>query len=412
MATNEIIMAADGKLAHINLYGDIGGHWLLGGNTAESFGAALAEIPTSADVQVNVNSKGGDVREAVSMVAQLRRHRERYGVRVVAEVEGLAASAASLLVMAADEIRVMRGGQMMIHEARGTTAGGDADTHERNARLLRSVNEDAAKIYAGRTGQTIEAIREAMAAESWYNADAAVEFGLADKVVEGFAAVAQWSGELDMHFCNVPSALRARGKQPAPSARSDNMEPTQIAAVLGCNVGQVPAVLQEAATARAVVVDMRAENAQLAGDLEAARARILELEVAGRKTQCEAIMSSLKSEGRLVDGTSTATRAAKLVADGDLDGLNMLADMAREMGPAVPVGGRQSADDNKPSNGSLALAPRTDDGAIDFAAVAKALPPEARERHARSAQATSWAMVLSQPGAGYLWELAGFERGK
>jgi hypothetical protein len=105
------------------------------------------------------------------------------GVRVVATVNTIAASMGSVILMAADEIRIVEGGRIMIHEASQMVAGDSAD-HARAAKMLDEISEEIAQIYANRTGATKEEMRAAMKAETWMGAKEAVERKFADSIVK------------------------------------------------------------------------------------------------------------------------------------------------------------------------------------------------------------------------------------
>jgi ATP-dependent protease ClpP protease subunit len=130
------------------------------------------------DITVHLNSPGGDAFGGIAIFNALRDN----PARVLTVVEGLAASAASVVAMAGDTIRMNRGAQLMIHEPSGF-AFGPPDVMAKAAEMLDKVGQGIAEIYAGRAGGTAEDWREAMADESWYTAQEAVDAGLADELV-------------------------------------------------------------------------------------------------------------------------------------------------------------------------------------------------------------------------------------
>jgi ATP-dependent protease ClpP protease subunit len=153
-------------------------HKMIGGWRQDS--GAFVEAVHALDVEhidLHVNSPGGIVFDAVSMYEALRTH----PARVVAHVDGLAASAASVLVMAADEIEIARGARMMVHDARGGAWGDPAELRAA-AELVDSVSDDLAEIYAARAGGKPADWRAAMTRTTWYNAAEAVKAKLADRV--------------------------------------------------------------------------------------------------------------------------------------------------------------------------------------------------------------------------------------
>lgn len=169
----------DSNAASIYLYDPIdswGGMW---GVSAVEFGAALETIGQVDQINLYINSPGGEMWDAMAIANQLRRH----PARVVAVVDGVAASAASLIAISADECVMGIGAQMMIHDASNIAMGNQADMLQMAERLDKDSNGVAA-MYASKAGGDASAWRELMRAETWYSADEAVEAGLADRAIE------------------------------------------------------------------------------------------------------------------------------------------------------------------------------------------------------------------------------------
>lgn len=158
-----------------------------GGVTPKSFIQALKDIDADT-IHIRVNSPGGSVFAARAMEQALREHK----ARIVAHVDGVAASAASFLVMAADEIVMAPGAMMMIHKA-WTVAMGNADDLVNTADLLDKIDGTLASTYAARSGESVDKITDMMAAETWFTAQEAVDFGLADSVAENVKAQQKWN---------------------------------------------------------------------------------------------------------------------------------------------------------------------------------------------------------------------------
>jgi ATP-dependent protease ClpP protease subunit len=152
--------------------------WFDEGVGAKQFVKELREIKASR-IELHVNSPGGLAFDGVTIYNALRDH-DAY---VVATVDGLAASAASVIVMAADEVVMNRGSEVMVHEAIGFSWG-NADDMEYMRDLLDKLSSDIAAIYADRAGGTAKDWRDTMRGEQWYAASEAVEAGLADRLVE------------------------------------------------------------------------------------------------------------------------------------------------------------------------------------------------------------------------------------
>jgi ATP-dependent protease ClpP protease subunit len=157
------------------------------GNEAVQAQMIVAGEPAKAEdslteLHLEIHSPGGSVLDGYRVYNELMAARAR-GVRVVATINTLAASMASVIVMAANEIRMVTGARMMIHEASTVTAG-DSERHRAAAELLDSMSGEIAAIYAKRTGGDAEDIRATMKKEKWMSAAEAVAAGYADKVVD------------------------------------------------------------------------------------------------------------------------------------------------------------------------------------------------------------------------------------
>lgn len=166
--------AQDGQptSADVYLYDAIGGWW---GVLASEFVQEIADLDVE-QINLYVNSPGGDVYDGVAIMNALRRHK----ARVVATVDGLAASAASFIIQAADERVMARGSELMIHDA-WTIAIGNPEALREAADRTDRISNSMAGLYAERAGGTREEWRAAMQAETWYTAEEAVTAGLADR---------------------------------------------------------------------------------------------------------------------------------------------------------------------------------------------------------------------------------------
>ena len=149
------------------------------GVTAADFAAALAKVPAG-PLELHISSVGGDVLDALAMLSMLR---QRPGTLTVV-VDGLAASAASVVAMAASPGRLFMAENsiLMCHDAWTTTTGDEA-AHQETAGLLGQMSDNLAAIYAGRTGQPVNAMRAMMRAETWFIGQEAVDAGLADAML-------------------------------------------------------------------------------------------------------------------------------------------------------------------------------------------------------------------------------------
>lgn len=164
--------------ARIESAGDDATVWIYdfigcGGVSAAELAPELATLKSD-KITVRVNSPGGDYFDGVAIANALARHPATVDVHV----DGLAASAASIVAMAGDHVVMHPGAQMMIHDALTLTVGNAAE-HEKTARLLDSASADIAALYASRAGGTADEWRTRMVAETWFTSPEAVAAGLA-----------------------------------------------------------------------------------------------------------------------------------------------------------------------------------------------------------------------------------------
>lgn len=198
----------DGEVAVFRLYDAIdswGGEW---GVSAREVAAALDELPASTtEIRLHINSPGGEVFEGIAILNALRSHK----ARVVAVVDGIAASAASFIAVGADETVMARNAELMIHDAWGLTIGNAQDMRDM-ADLLDHHSDNIASIYADKTGGDVATWRAAMSAETWYSAEEAVAAGLADQVDKKQTADAKNRYDLTIF------TYAGRDQAPAPAA--------------------------------------------------------------------------------------------------------------------------------------------------------------------------------------------------
>jgi HK97 family phage prohead protease len=161
--------------ATVFIFDEIGGSF---GIAADQFVADLEQI-TAPTINVRINSPGGSVFEAIAIYNALNHH----PARIVTYIDSLAASAASVVAMAGNEIVMMPGSQMMIHDA-SAMQDGNAEDMAKMATFLGRQSDNIAEIYRMRAGGDIAAWRDLMLAETWMFAREAVAAGLADRVEE------------------------------------------------------------------------------------------------------------------------------------------------------------------------------------------------------------------------------------
>jgi ATP-dependent protease ClpP protease subunit len=169
---------ASGTSADVFIYDEIGESFWGGGVSAQMLANQLAALDVDT-IRVFINSPGGAAWDGISIMNALRRH----SATIEVHVDGLAASAASVIAMAGDRIIMNRGSQLMIHDA-SAGAYGDAELMAEVAAILTKLSDSIADVYAGRAGSDRATWRAAMQAETWYTAEEAVAAGLADEWVD------------------------------------------------------------------------------------------------------------------------------------------------------------------------------------------------------------------------------------
>ncbi|HTW17073.1 MAG TPA: head maturation protease, ClpP-related [Nocardioides sp.] len=167
-----------GSVGELWLYGLVGGWWR--GFDAESVSNALRTMDDDV-IYVRIHSPGGHAADGIAIANLLRNHT----AKIIVVVDGLAASAASVIAIAGDEIVMCPGSQLMLHDA-STGGWGNADELRAAAEWIDGQSANYAGVYAYRAGGTAEQWRQVMLANNgrgtWYTAEAAVSAGLADSV--------------------------------------------------------------------------------------------------------------------------------------------------------------------------------------------------------------------------------------
>lgn len=184
-------------MADLYLYGEVGGF----GTNASEFISALSQIKGT-HINLHIHSPGGSVFEGHAIFNALRNH----PAGVTTYIDGIAASMASVIAMAGKPVKIASNGFLMIHNPWSQAAGDSADMRK-EADVLDKLKESLVKIYSDKSGMKPDEIAAAMDAETWFDAEEAVAFGLADEVFDGMKAAAK----LDVsRFAKTPDALRKR----------------------------------------------------------------------------------------------------------------------------------------------------------------------------------------------------------
>ncbi len=158
----------------ISVLDPIGEDWFGDGVAAKRIAAALRHMGPG-DVQVNINSPGGDFFEGLAIYNLLREHDGGVNVKIL----GMAASAASIIAMAGDSVQMARASFLMIHNT-WVVAAGDRHMFRDVADWLEPFDQAAVGIYAARSGLPEKELGQMLDKETWIGGDAAIEKGFAD----------------------------------------------------------------------------------------------------------------------------------------------------------------------------------------------------------------------------------------
>jgi len=223
--------------AVLQIFDQIGEDWFGGsGISAKAFSDALQSVGPGPLV-VEINSPGGNVWDGLAIYNMLRGRQAPVTTRVV----GIAASIASIIALAGDTIEMAEASLFMIHDPSGMVAG-TSDDMRKMANALDQHAEILAGIYTKRTGKTSAQIRAAMTAETWFTAQEAIQFGLADKTTEQLAMAACWHPRAVTKTApeTVRSNLRRGLEQYAEGLAGDGLEKQTVLDAEALVAGEAP----------------------------------------------------------------------------------------------------------------------------------------------------------------------------
>lgn len=182
--------------ATMNIYEDIGPF----GVSASDIRAELDMLNGVKNIDLKINSPGGDVFDGIAIYNDLVEHPANINVKI----NGMAASAASVIAMAGDSIEMAENAFMMIHNA-WAIALGDRQTMTEMAEMLGKIDGSLVKTYAARTGNEAEKVEEWMNAETWFTAEEAKDSGFIDRVTGEESPKALFDLSV---YNNVPGRLK------------------------------------------------------------------------------------------------------------------------------------------------------------------------------------------------------------
>jgi len=181
VATGTFKVSKDGASAEIDIYGSIGeDYWGDGAVTsARDFSKELNNLPASVkQIVVRLNSPGGSVFDGIAIYERLKSSKKK----VICYIDGVAASIASVIAMAADEVHIGEGAMMMVHAPWSMTVGNSKE-HEKTIEILEKIENQMVGIYSRRTGLSRMEVEKWLEDDTWFTSEEAKDVGLVDTIV-------------------------------------------------------------------------------------------------------------------------------------------------------------------------------------------------------------------------------------
>ena len=247
--------------------------------TAKSFVDDLAKLPEAVKtIRVHINSPGGDVFGAVNIANALRDQQLTKGRTVETVVDGLAASAASIVMMAGSKVTVADNALVMVHNP-WSIALGNAAEMRKAADTLDTVRDTIVATYRWHSSLDAEAIVALMDAETWMDADEAIAHGFATDKTAGLKAAAALDRRA-IASLSVPEQFKARvdallqpeaAAPPAPPAPPAGASPVDV--LRACREGGCPELAEALVAASLPMADVEARIAEARERTAQAQAR-------------------------------------------------------------------------------------------------------------------------------------------
>lgn len=190
----------NGDTTEIRIYDVIGWPFV----DADTFARDLSQVKSS-NITVGINSPGGDVFDGTAIYNLLKDH----PARITTRIDGIAASMASIIALAGDEIQIADNAYYMMHNP-WALAVGDYREFKKESELLAKIGDTLALTYSNRTGLSMDDVKAMMDDETWIIGSELVEQGFADKTIEGKTAAASF--DLGM-YANAPTKIKGENKK-------------------------------------------------------------------------------------------------------------------------------------------------------------------------------------------------------
>ncbi|MGW8050191.1 head maturation protease, ClpP-related [Enterococcus dispar] len=179
MKTFLAVKNEDTAKPQIYIQGFIGSSWFFEGNTDKGIKRMLDGLGDKEEIDVVINSNGGDVFQGIAIGNLLKANNAKINVII----NGIAASAASIIAMAGDTIQIYSNAQLMIHRA-STWEEGNVDDFRRIADQLESIDKSVKASYKQRFNGTDDELQKLLVDETFMDAETALRYGLVDEIVD------------------------------------------------------------------------------------------------------------------------------------------------------------------------------------------------------------------------------------
>jgi ATP-dependent protease ClpP protease subunit len=287
------------KSLELDLYGAVGDAWE--GISASKVVALLRNSKDAEEILVRINSYGGAASDGIAIMDVLKDH----AAKVHVKIDGMAASAASLIAMAGDTIEMGEGAFLMVHKPWGIAMGTD-DEMLKVAEVLEKMETEIVNIYARRSGKSVDEVRGWVENETWFTGTEAVEAGLADKAVEdpesiekAARAYAEYGHQI-FNFAHLPESLKvqvealgkAGGEEPPPE-KEEVSAMSDIKTITSAELAEARPDLVEAIKSEA----LKDAKAEAEAAVKAERDRAAGIATKAAELKCDANVAELIANG-------------------------------------------------------------------------------------------------------------------
>jgi len=209
---------AEGDIAEVLIYDFIGEDFFGDGVSAKNFAEQISKLDVGT-INVRINSPGGDVFDGLAIYNSLLHHK----ANITVEIDGAAFSIASVIAMAGDTVSMAENAMMMIHDP-WTGLYGNAEDLRKEADVLDKVKGTLITSYKRQTSLGEKEISDLMSAETWMNAQEALDNGFVTSITEAKKMAASFDPRFIDHYKNVPEDIKAaamKEKPPEPGLQTD-----------------------------------------------------------------------------------------------------------------------------------------------------------------------------------------------